>query len=134
MSLYVWRTLPKLSIRAARLHRRKHLITSSDVALGKPASDPYVKRAEGLRIAPKNCIAIPKMLLRVIRSGKAAGARVLVPFTTMERHLLMNAGSDWVAPDFSAIAVEQSANDGRIVLNFNVSGCPPSIQCGYHHK
>jgi beta-phosphoglucomutase-like phosphatase (HAD superfamily) len=96
---------PEVRIRAARLHRRKYLITSSDVTLGKPAPDPHV-RAEALRIAPKNYIAIPKMLPRVIRSGKAAGARVLVPFTTMERHLLMNAGSDWVAPDFSAIALE----------------------------
>lgn len=119
------RPLAEVRIRAAGLPKPQHLVTSSDVAHGKPAPDPYVKGAELLNVAPQDCIVIEDAPAG-IRSGKAAGARVIALLTTMEHKLLACAGPDWIAPDCAAIAVVRNASNGRIVLNCNVSH-PPAL-------
>lgn len=117
------RPLAEARIRAASLPMPKHLVTSSDVARGKPAPDPYVKGVELLNLASQDCIVIEDAPSG-IRSGKAAGARVLALLTTMEYEQLASAGADWIAPDSAAIGVEPKSRDARIVLNCNVAPCP----------
>ena len=117
------RPLAEVRIRAASLPNPKHLVTSSDVARGKPAPDPYVKGVELLNLASQDCIVIEDAPSG-IRSGKAAGARVLALLTTIEYELLASAGADWIAPDCAAIAVERNSRNTRIVLNCNVAPCP----------
>lgn len=117
------RPLAEVRIRAASLPNPKHLVTSSDVARGKPAPDPYVKGVELLNLASQDCIVIEDAPSG-IRSGKAAGARVLALLTTIEYELLASAGADWIARDCAAIAVERNSRNTRIVLNCNVAPCP----------
>jgi sugar-phosphatase len=109
------RPLAEVRIRAAGLPQPKHLVTSNDSARGKPAPDPYAKGAELLNFAPKDCVVIEDAPAG-IRSGKAAGARVLALLTTMQYELLATAGADWIASDCAAISVERSASDAPIVL------------------
>jgi HAD superfamily hydrolase (TIGR01509 family) len=65
------RPLAEARIRAASLPMPKHLVTSSDVARGKPAPDPYVKGIELLNLGSQDCIVIEDAPFRdSIRQGR----------------------------------------------------------------
>jgi sugar-phosphatase len=106
-------------IRVAGLPKPKYLVTSSDVARGKPAPDPYAKGAELLNLAPEDCIVIEDAPAGIL-SGKAAGARVVALLTTMKYELLVSAGADWIVLSCATISVEPNAGNTRIVLNCDV--------------
>ncbi len=67
--------------------------------------DPYLKGAEVLSITPSECIVIEDAVSGV-RSGKAAGSRVLALRTTSPDDELLRAGADWIIDDLSQIVVE----------------------------
>jgi mannitol-1-/sugar-/sorbitol-6-phosphatase len=89
------RALAEVRLRAAGLPIPKTMITSSDVKIGKPDPEPYLKAAAKLGFAASDCIVVEDAPAGV-RSGKAAGARVIAFLSTMIRRDLENAGADWI--------------------------------------
>ena len=98
------RALAEVRLRAAGLPIPKHLVTASDLQRGKPFPDPYLKGAEILGIAPAECV-VAEDAASGVRSGKAAGARVLALLTTSTQDELLSAGADWIADDLSALTL-----------------------------
>jgi mannitol-1-/sugar-/sorbitol-6-phosphatase len=96
------RALAEVRLRAAGLPVPKTMITSSDVKIGKPDPEPYLKAAAKLGFAPSDCIVVEDAAAGV-RAGKAAGARVIAFLTTMIRRDLEDAGADWIVRDGSDI-------------------------------
>jgi sugar-phosphatase len=121
------RHLAGVRITAARLPNPKHLVTSTDVKHGKPDPQPYLKGAQVLGLPASECIVVEDAPAG-IRSGKAAGARVLALRTTTEDAELQQAGADWIVDNcadlfvnssavgetFLFIAIEQNSSGGRI--------------------
>ena len=89
------RPLAEVRLRAAGLPIPTAMITSSDVKIGKPDPEPYLKAAAKLGFAASDCIVVEDAPAGV-RSGKAAGARVIAFLSTMIRRDLENAGADWI--------------------------------------
>src|SRR5580693_7769315 len=94
------RPLAEVRIRVAGLPMPKHLVTSDDVQRFKPDPDPYLKGAELLRLAAADCVVVEDAPAG-IRSGRAAGSRVLALRTTEADELLTAAGATWIVDDLS---------------------------------
>ena len=110
------RRLAEVRLKTSGLPRPEAFVTSSDIQNGKPAPDPYLKGAEVLGFAPRDCVVVEDAPAGV-RSGKAAGARVIALRTTMTEKELWDAGADWVVRDCSAIGLDGSGiRDGKLSL------------------
>jgi len=112
------RPLAGVRIAAAGLPKPRYLVTSTDVKHGKPDPEPYLKGAQLLGVPASECIVIEDAPAG-IRSGKAAGARVLALRTTASDAELHQAGADWIVDDCarlfldSSLAAEESLLIGR---------------------
>jgi sugar-phosphatase len=104
------RPLAEVRLRAAGLPIPKTLTTSSDVKIGKPDPEPYLKAAAKLGFAASDCIVLEDAPAGV-RAGKAAGARVIAFLTTMIRRDLEDAGADWIVQNCADIAAS-NVDDG----------------------
>jgi len=104
------RPLAEVRLRAAGLPVPMTMITSSDVKIGKPDPEPYLKAAAKLGFAASDCIVVEDAPVGV-RAGKAAGARVIAFLTTMIRRDLEEAGADWIVQNCAEIAVSGINND-----------------------
>jgi mannitol-1-/sugar-/sorbitol-6-phosphatase len=110
------RRLAEVRVKTSGLPRPEVFVTSSDIRNGKPAPDPYLKGAEVLGFAPQDCVVVEDAPAGV-RSGKAAGARVIALRTTMSERELWDAGADWVVQDCSAIALDSpGVLEGKLSL------------------
>lgn len=98
------RSLAEVRVRHAGLPRPKYLLTSSEVTFGKPHPEPYLKGAAMLGLAVEQCIVFEDVPAGV-RSGNAAGARVVAFRTTTQDAPLMEAGANWVVDNCSAVSV-----------------------------
>lgn len=103
------RALAEVRLQAAGLPAARHLVTATDLERGKPAPDPYLKGAKILRMAPADCVVVEDAPSGV-RSGRAAGARVLALRTTFADEELLSAGADWLADDLAAVLLQPSQN------------------------
>jgi mannitol-1-/sugar-/sorbitol-6-phosphatase len=101
------RALAQVRIGAAGLPRPKYLVTSTDVKHGKPDPEPYLKGAQLLGVAASECLVIEDAPAG-IRSGKAAGARVLALRTTASDAELQQAGADWIVDDCAKLFLDSS--------------------------
>jgi len=111
------RPLAEVRLRAAGLPVPKTLITSSDVKVGKPDPEPYLKAAAKLGFAASDCIVVEDAPAG-IRAGKAAGARVIGFLTTMARRDLEEAGADWIVQNCNDIT---ASGDGHGDLRLSLS-------------
>jgi sugar-phosphatase len=109
------RALAEVRLRAAGLPMPKHLVTSSDLQRGKPFPDPYLKGADVLGIAPADCV-VAEDAPSGVRSGTAAGARVLALLTTSPVMELLSAGANWIAEDLSALSIEALGSTAALTL------------------
>ncbi len=109
------RALAEVRLRAAGLPVPIHLVTASDLLRGKPFPDPYLRGAEMLRIPASDCLVVEDAASGV-RSGKAAGARVLAVLTTSPALELSSAGADWLADDLSALSLGPGAQSPALAL------------------
>ncbi|HEV2617566.1 MAG TPA: HAD family hydrolase [Candidatus Acidoferrales bacterium] len=98
------RPLAEARLLAGGLPRPKFFISSDDIEHGKPAPDPYLKGAQMLKLNPADCLVVEDVPAGV-RSGKAAGCRVIALCTTMPHADLRYAGADWLVENCSAISV-----------------------------
>lgn len=104
-----------MRLRAAGLPVPEHLVTSDSVQRGKPFPDPYLRGAEVLGIAPADCVVVEDAASGV-RSGKAAGARVLGLLTTSREDELLSAGADWIAENLSALSLDPGERSDGLAL------------------
>lgn len=111
------RPLAEVRIRAAGLPLPSAIITSSDIINGKPHPEPYLKGALALGVEAADCVVVEDVPAGV-RSGKAAGARVIALRTTAPDADLIAAGADWVVDDCRAIKATEDVGLGvlRIVV------------------
>ena len=98
------RPLAEVRLRAAGLKIPEQMVTCSDVENGKPHPEPYLKGAAALGLAAGDCVVIEDAPAG-IRSGKAAGARVIAVRTTAPEKELKAAGADWIVGSCGDIAV-----------------------------
>jgi mannitol-1-/sugar-/sorbitol-6-phosphatase len=104
------RPLAEVRLRAAGLPIPKTMITSSDVKIGKPDPEPYLKAAAKLGFAASECIVVEDAPAG-IRAGKAAGAGVIAFLTTMARRDLEDAGADWIVQNCADVVASKD-DDG----------------------
>jgi len=120
------RPLAEVRLRAAGFWQLiAHLVTASDILHGKPDPEPYLKGAAAVHFAPQDCVVIEDAPSGV-RSGKAAGARVLaVRTTTTTDEPLLAAGADWIVNDCSSLRIAAS-KPSQLTLEFS-SDEPPRL-------
>jgi len=99
------RPLAEVRLRAAGLPIPKTMITSSEVKIGKPDPEPYLKAAALLGYAAPDCVVVEDAPAG-IRAGKAAGSRVIAFTTTMPRSELEEAGANWVVHNCTDITAD----------------------------
>ena len=107
------RALAIRRLEAAGLLVPRQLVTASDIRRGKPDPEPYLKGAERLGLAPRDCIAFEDAPAG-IRSARAAGARVIGVRTTASEAELRAAGASFVVDDLSSLAGGPAA-DGLLL-------------------
>ncbi|HTC42803.1 MAG TPA: HAD-IA family hydrolase [Candidatus Acidoferrales bacterium] len=113
------RALAEVRLRATDLWPHVvHLVTASDIVHGKPDPEPYLKGAAALHLDPQYCVVIEDAPFG-IRSGKAAGTRVLAVRTTVDDPLLLAAGADWVMNDCSSLRISPSSPASQLVLELS---------------
>ena len=105
------RPLAEVRLRAAGLRIPRKMVTASDVGNGKPHPEPYLKGAAALGLAASDCVVVEDVPAG-IRSGKAAGARVIAVRTTATEEELRGARADWIVGSCRDIGV----GDGELVI------------------
>jgi sugar-phosphatase len=113
------RALAEVRIRAAGLPLPKKLVTSNDITNGKPHPDPYLKGASKLGFSPADCVVVEDVPAGV-RSGKAAGAKVIAFTTTIESAVLRQSGADWVLQSCADIGL--LSNHRKLTLSLHLPG------------
>jgi len=106
------RVLAEVRIRAAGLPVPEKFITSSDIQNGKPHPEPYLNGAALLGIPATDCVVIEDAPAGV-RSGKAAGARVIGLLPISSRVELLSAGANWTVADCSSISLQTLPASGH---------------------
>jgi sugar-phosphatase len=101
------RPLAEVRIRAAGLPVPPAMITSSEITKGKPHPEPYLAGAGVLGFSSADCVVVEDVPAG-IRSGKAAGARVIALRTTLADPDLIAAGADWLLDNCSGISAEMA--------------------------
>jgi mannitol-1-/sugar-/sorbitol-6-phosphatase len=109
------RALAEVRLGAAGLSIPYNMITSSDVKVGKPDPEPYMKAAAKLGFAASDCIVVEDAPAGV-RAGKAAGARVIAFLTTAPRRDLESARADWIVRDCASITASSDPEHGLQLL------------------
>lgn len=110
------RDLADVRLRAAGLRDfARRLITADDIQHGKPDPEPYRKGASALGFHPADCVVVEDATAGV-RSGKAAGARVIGLRTTSSDEELLAAGADWIINDCSSLRATLDPKDTTLQL------------------
>jgi mannitol-1-/sugar-/sorbitol-6-phosphatase len=112
------RALAEVRIRAAGLPVPKNLITSNDITHGKPHPEPYLKAASTLGFAAEDCVVVEDAPAG-IRSGKAAGSKVIAFRTTAPEPVLREAGADWILNNCADIILTKSGSTLTLGLKTN---------------
>ncbi|MGB0116582.1 MAG: HAD family hydrolase [Terriglobales bacterium] len=113
------RPLAEVRLRAAGLPIPTNMVTSSDVKIGKPDPEPYLKAATKLGFAAEDCIVLEDAPAGV-RSGKAAGARVIAFLTTMLRRDLEDARADWIVQNCTGITASNPNHGDDVQLDLSI--------------
>ena len=98
------RALAEVRMHVGGLPRPIALVTSSDLKSGKPSPDPYLKAAELLGFPAAECVVVEDAAAG-IRSGKAAGARVIGVSTFSDGDEFRETGAEWVVESCAAISL-----------------------------
>ncbi|KAF9478722.1 HAD-like protein [Pholiota conissans] len=83
------------------------IITSNDVAKGKPHPDPYLAGASLCQIETTRCLVVEDAISG-LSAGRAAGYLTLAVCTSTERHILTqsHAKPDFIVADLTKVAIE----------------------------
>lgn len=110
------RPLAEVRLRAAGLPVPERIVTSTDVARGKPNPEPFLKAAAKLGFAPCECVVVEDVPAG-IRAGREAGARVVAFRTTVDEAELRGAGADFVLNNCTDIAIAHNSDGLTLILN-----------------
>ena len=110
------RRLAEVRLRAAGLPVPERIVTSTDVTMGKPHPEPFLKAAEKLGFPGSECIVVEDVPAG-IRAGKAAGAKVIAFRTTVEDAELRRADADFVLNNCTEITVVHDAEGLTLTLH-----------------
>lgn len=108
------RALAEVRIKHAGLPIPKKFITSTDITHGKPDPEPYLKAAALLGFPASECVVFEDAPAG-IRSGKAAGAKVIAFRTTAAESELRQAGANYVVNNCADIVVNSIADHGLLL-------------------
>jgi len=95
-----------------------HLLTADDCTFGKPDPEPYLKGAGLLGVDIRNCLVIEDAPAG-IKSGIAAGAKVMAVCTSHKREQVEGLGASFVVDRLSEVGVEWN-RDGKMVVRIDV--------------
>jgi beta-phosphoglucomutase-like phosphatase (HAD superfamily) len=109
------RPLAQVRLRAAGLPAPKNLITATDITHGKPHPEPYLKAAQILGFPARDCVVVEDVPAG-IKSGKAAGARVIALTTTASPSNLVHAGADWILQNCADIRLLPGTGELQLVF------------------
>ena len=110
------RPLAEIRLRAAGLlDLVRHMVTANDIQRAKPDPQPYQCGAAKLQLAPHDCVVIEDAP-NGVRSGKAAGARVIAVRTTMPDDELLQAGADWIVNDCASFRVTKDETAATLLI------------------
>jgi mannitol-1-/sugar-/sorbitol-6-phosphatase len=112
------RALAEVRVAAAGLPAMRYMVTASEITRGKPDPEPYLQGAKCLGIAAAKCIVVEDAPAGV-RSGKAAGARVIALRTTTSDEELLAAGADWIVEDCSSLSIDAETSENELILTFS---------------
>lgn len=112
------RPLAEVRLRAAGLPTPASMITASEVRVGKPDPEPYLKAAASLGCRPSECVVVEDAPAGV-RSGRTAGARVIAFPTTMPAQELEDAGANWIVRN--CVDISARCEGGELVLTLPLS-------------
>lgn len=105
------RSYAKAALSAAGIVPPDVFVASEDVAQGKPAPDPYLLGAEKCGVNPTRCLVVEDAPAG-IRSGKAAGAKVLGLLTTHTKDQVDDASPDFVVKNLASVTMKISSDGG----------------------
>jgi len=114
------RALAEVRIHHAGVPVPKKFITSTDIVHGKPDPEPYRKAASLLGFPASDCVVFEDAPAG-IRSGKAAGARVVAFRTTAPDSELRQAGADYIVNNSADVRVDSVSADGLTLILSDVS-------------
>src|ERR1017187_9546671 len=110
------RSLAEVRLRAAGLPVPERIVTSTDVTLGKPHPEPFLKAAAKLGFTASECVVVEDVPAG-IRAGKAAGARVIAFRTTVEEAELRRAGADFILNNCADVSVAHNSEGLTLLFN-----------------
>ncbi len=109
------RALAQVRLRAAGLPVPPMMVTSTDITHGKPHPEPYLKAAGKLGIEAAECVVLEDAPAG-IRSGKAAGARVIALQTMLDEAALRSEGADWAVRNCADVRLVAGSSKSALIL------------------
>lgn len=113
------RDLAAARVKAAGLPKPGLLITCDDITNGKPHPEPYLKAAKALGFAPVDCVVVEDAPAG-IRSGRAAGSRVIGLRTTMPEAEVAKAEPSWIVDNCAAIQLRSANGTGPVWFSLDL--------------
>ena len=110
------RSLASKRLHTAGLPVPKHFVTASDIRLGKPDPEPYLIGVENLEFPAADCVVVEDAPAGV-RSGRAAGTRVIALRTTAKDEELKEAGANWIVNDLCSVSAVVHENGLELTVN-----------------
>ncbi|PVG00480.1 HAD-like protein [Serendipita vermifera] len=105
------------ALTATGLTRPTAFVAAEDVSKGKPDPEPYLIGARKCGVDASKCLVIEDAP-NGIRSGKAAGAKVLAVLTSHSLESVKAAEPDWIVPDLTRVSF--SVTDGVPKVSINI--------------
>jgi sugar-phosphatase len=93
----------------------KFVVSAQDVDQGKPSPQPYLTAAMKLGLSPERCVVVEDAPSGV-RSGKAAGMRVIGITSTHSIIELMDAGADFIVECLEKIDVQTREGSSGLII------------------
>jgi sugar-phosphatase len=103
-------------LRAAGLPQPERIISADLVERGKPDPQPYLMGAERLGVSPKDCLVFEDAPSGV-KSGVAAGARVVGILGTTPEATLRACGATWVVRSLEAVTAVPTADGLSVTID-----------------
>jgi sugar-phosphatase len=105
--------LLRARLEAAKLPIPAHIVSGDMVLRGKPDAEPYLRGAEMIHAAPGDCLVVEDAPTGV-RSGVAAGCKVLGVLGTTPLEELRAVGVGWVVRSMEDVRAETEAGGLRL--------------------
>jgi len=92
------------------------IVVAEDVNRGKPFPDPYLLGAKRCGVKPENCVVFEDAP-NGVRSGKAAGCKVVGLLTSHGREQIEASQPDFIIKDLSKVSVDQKDNKIKVIIH-----------------